>query len=63
MPLDASGVGYALGFMLATALLHAAGIGLGFVVGLVGQAHGKTVYRAVGGLASLAGVALLVGYL
>src|SRR5262249_33948038 len=32
MPLDATGGAYAAGFMLATALLHAAGIALGFAI-------------------------------
>jgi urease accessory protein len=36
MPLDASGLTYAAGFMLATALLHAAGIALGMAIGRIG---------------------------
>src|SRR5918994_3680530 len=36
MPVDASGLGYAAGFMLATASLHVAGIGLGLTVGSIG---------------------------
>ncbi len=35
MPLDASGFGYAAGFMLATALLHLAGIGSGVAIGRI----------------------------
>jgi urease accessory protein len=62
MPMDASGVAYGAGFMLATAVLHALGIGLGVLVGMMSQTFGKTVYRAAGGVATVAGVALLVGY-
>ncbi|HXV23232.1 MAG TPA: HupE/UreJ family protein [Alphaproteobacteria bacterium] len=63
MPLDASGAAYGLGFMLATALLHAAGIVIGLLIGMAAKPLGQNVYRAVGGLASLAGVALLLGAL
>jgi urease accessory protein len=63
MPMDASGVAYAIGFMLATALLHLTGIGLGFLIGMTTRWLGDNVYRAAGGLASLAGIAILVGVL
>jgi urease accessory protein len=63
MPLDALGVAYGLGFMLATALLHAVGIGVGLLIGMSSKTLGDNVYRAVGGLASIAGVALLLGYI
>ena len=62
MPVDASGLGYAVGFMLATAALHAAGIGLGLAVGRVG-ARSRLALQASGGAMALAGVALLGGYL
>ena len=62
MPVDASGLSYAVGFMLATALLHVAGIGLGLAVGRIG-ARSKLVLQASGGAMALAGVALLGGYL
>jgi urease accessory protein len=49
---------YAAGFALATAVLHATGIGLGlFAEGSLGKAG----VRAMGGLAVLGGVALVVG--
>jgi len=51
------------GFMLATALLHAAGVGLGFLIGMTSRSYGAGIYRLAGGLASVAGVALLAGYL
>ncbi|MBV8421053.1 MAG: HupE/UreJ family protein [Hyphomicrobiales bacterium] len=57
MPLDATGGAYAAGFMLATALLHAAGIALGFAIGRI--AHGRAAYQLGGSLVALAGVAIL----
>lgn len=62
MPADASGLGYGLGFMIATAALHAGGLGLGFLVGAAGDRYGL-VMRSAGGLAALAGVAILTGAL
>ena len=62
MPLDASGFEYGLGFMLATAALHTVGIGLGFLIGMSSKTFGNTVYRLAGGLASVAGIGLLLGY-
>ncbi|MBL8582142.1 MAG: HupE/UreJ family protein [Rhizobiaceae bacterium] len=60
MPLDASGLSYAIGFMLATALLHIAGIALGFGVGRIGQRTPFAV-QAGGGTMALVGVAMLGG--
>ena len=57
MPETAAGLTYGLGFVVATALLHAAGIGLGLVAGRTRT----VVVRAAGGLAAVAGVALLTG--
>jgi urease accessory protein len=62
MPVDASGLAYAVGFMLATAALHGAGIGLGLAVGRIG-ARSRLAWQASGGAMALAGVALLSGYL
>jgi urease accessory protein len=62
MPADASGVTYALGFMLATASLHVMGIALGAAAGRVG-ARCQLALQAGGGAMALAGVALLSGYL
>jgi urease accessory protein len=60
MPLDASGGAYAAGFMLATALLHVAGIALGFLIGRIGDAYGRLAYGLGGGVVALAGVGILV---
>ena len=57
-----TGVTYALGFLLATAGLHAAGIGLGYGVGRI-SARKQLALQAGGGAMALAGVALLSGYL
>lgn len=63
MPEDAGGVAYATGFMIATAFLHLAGISIGFLIGKAGERYGALVMRATGGLATVAGVCLLIGIL
>lgn len=63
MPESVAGAAYGLGFMLATASLHLAGIAIGFVVGTLGDRYGQIVTRAVGGVAAVAGVAILTGIL
>lgn len=62
MPLDASGVAYAAGFMSATALLHLAGIGLGILAGKA-SAYQERAAQVAGGVIALAGVAILAGIL
>lgn len=63
MPADAGGLTYALGFMAATALLHAVGIAAAMgVARLVGK-HGKVVAQVAGGLFALGGVGVLAGWL
>jgi urease accessory protein len=49
---------YAVGFALATAALHAMGIGLGL---FAERSIGKVALRATGGLTVLSGLALIVG--
>lgn len=61
MPMDASGLEYGFGFMLATALLHAVGIGIGLMIGMTTKWLGNNVYRVAGGLPSVAGVGILLG--
>jgi urease accessory protein len=59
MPGDVSGHAYAAGFMLATALLHCAGIALGFAAGTLAPLGGWRVAQAAGGAMALVGVAIL----
>lgn len=63
LPADASGPVYALGFVLATALLHLAGIGVGLAIGRVGAVTSRFALRAGGGAVALAGAAILAGQL
>ncbi|MDM9629471.1 HupE/UreJ family protein [Rhizobium sp. S152] len=63
MPENAAGIVYAAGFMIATAALHVAGIGIGAAVGRIGERNGGLVNRIAGGLAAMAGVGLLAGAL
>ena len=61
MPETAGGMAYGLGFMLSTALLHAAGIGSGFVIARMSKGKGPVVVRATGAVAALAGIVILGG--
>lgn len=63
MPQSASGLPYGAGFVLATALLHALGIGLGLILGRTGAAIGRRALQTAGSAMALAGVAILAGYL
>ena len=60
MPQDVSGYAYAAGFMLATALLHAAGIALGLALARMGQLAGRRAVQAGGGAMALAGLVILI---
>ena len=60
MPAGASGATYAAGFMLATALLHMVGIGVGIALGKIG-ANAPRVTQGLGALVAVAGVGLLTG--
>lgn len=63
MPVDASGFEYAVGFLLATATLHAAGIAAAMgVAKLVGK-YGKAVAQVAGGVFALGGIGVLAGWL
>jgi urease accessory protein len=57
MPITASGAAYGAGFVLATALLHAAGIALGYLIGRI--SHEQLAYRLAGCGVVLAGVGIL----
>jgi urease accessory protein len=63
MPADASGLAYAIGFTLATAILHAAGIGLGLGIGAASRNYAPRIAQVGGGAMALAGVGLLAGWL
>jgi urease accessory protein len=63
IPEDAGGVAYAAGFMIATALLHLAGITAGFLIGRAGEHYGSLVVRVAGGFVTVAGLGLLIGVL
>ncbi|MDQ7248170.1 HupE/UreJ family protein [Dongia sedimenti] len=61
MPVDASGLEYGLGFMLATALLHAAGIGLGLGIARFGRAAAPRAIQFGGVALAVAGLGILTG--
>jgi urease accessory protein len=63
MPGAASGLEYGLGFVLATASLHLAGIGCGLLIGDSGRLFGRRILQAGGSAMALAGVAILAGHL
>jgi urease accessory protein len=59
MPVDASGLTYALGFVFATALLHVAGIALGLTAGRLAS---RRIVQVGGAAMAAAGVGLLGGW-
>jgi urease accessory protein len=59
MPVGASGLAYGLGFVAATTLLHAAGVGLGLP--RLAEASAGRLTRASGAAICLAGLMLLIG--
>lgn len=61
IPEDGGGAAYAAGFMIATALLHLAGIIAGFLIGRAGERYGSLAVRMAGGFAAVAGLGLLIG--
>ena len=61
MPATATGFSYGLGFLAATALLHAAGLALGFGLDRAVTANSKRLARIGGALLSLSGLAILGG--
>ena len=63
MPADAAGFEYALGFIAATALLHAAGIGAAMGVAKLAGRHGRTLAQVAGGVFALGGVGVLAGWM
>ncbi|MBK1670948.1 urease accessory protein [Rhodovibrio sodomensis] len=63
MPGAASGMAYGLGFVLATALLHAAGLLAGYGLARLGPVSGARLVRVTGGAAACAGLLLFAGVL
>lgn len=61
MPGSASGLAYGLAFMVATAMLHGAGIAAGRFAGQEFGRHAALAMRSAGGVAAIAGVGLLTG--
>lgn len=63
MPAAIAGTIYATGFLTATALLLAAGMGLGLLVDRHRAVVGPSAYRLIGSLTALAGLGLLAAAL
>jgi urease accessory protein len=61
MPDSVAGLAYGAGFVVATALLHAAGLGLGLLAASGAGPRGETLIRAAGALTAVAGVAVVTG--
>jgi urease accessory protein len=61
MPEDAGGLAYGAGFVTATALLHAAGIGLGVAIGSESGKIGQTLVRVAGAVVAVVGLGLVTG--
>jgi urease accessory protein len=59
MPNTASGMAYGAGFLIATALLHACGVGLGLSFGMFAERRGRQVAQIVGAAVALTGVGML----
>ncbi len=54
---------YAAGFVIATAMLHCVGIGIGFGLRRIDAQTALTIERVVGATGALAGIALLTGWI
>lgn len=63
MPAGAGGLAYGIGFVVATAILHAAGIAIAFAIGRIADRGGRIVTRTAGALVGVAGVGFLTGVL
>jgi urease accessory protein len=63
MPEDAGGLTYALGFVVATALLHIAGIAAALGVSRIIGRYGKLAAQVAGGIFALGGIGVLAGWL
>jgi urease accessory protein len=63
MPAAASRIPYALGFVGATAMLHAVGVGIGLLIGRAGGTVSRRLVQGGGGAMALFGLAALPGFL
>lgn len=61
MPVDVVGVAYGAGFATATALLHGAGLALGFAANWVAGAWSDRASRIAGGAVAATGLGLMAG--
>ena len=61
MPLAPSGAAYALGFVIATGLLHLAGIAIGLGISSTGERHSRRIAQMGGAAVAVAGVLVLGG--
>lgn len=61
MPINLSALGYGAGFLMTTALLHVAGIGLGLALGRLSRGEALRISQVAGTGIALAGVGLLLG--
>jgi urease accessory protein len=61
MPAFASAFGYGAGFVLATGLLHLAGIAVGLGFARLSEAHSRRMDRIAGGAMALSGAGMLAG--
>ena len=60
MPMDVSAAGYGAGFLIATALLHATGIGIGLSLGKLSHGSARRVSQLAGTAIAITGLSLLV---
>ena len=63
MPLAVSGFTYGLGFVIATALLHCAGLGVGLAISQATVSRNSGLLKLTGAAMAVAGVGMMSGYL
>lgn len=61
IPVEADGLSFGVGFMIATALLHGTGLLAGGTLALFGQAHAPKFGRIAGGVFCVTAIGLLLG--
>ena len=59
MPHGVSGLFYGVGFICATTLLHALGVGLGLAIGQTSQVCSRRIVQICGGVIAIAGASIL----